>query len=88
MEANLDKIELCYKPYLSQTKMFSFSFIREQRQTISLSVENLAILSGIDCAYLSRLEQDCLQSEDPLPTVGLLEQLHNTLTEVSTQKSV
>ena len=68
--------------------MFSFSFIREQRQLMRISLENLASLSGVDCAYLSRLEQDSLQTEDPLPTVGLLDRLHDALTNAAKDKSV
>lgn len=59
--------------------MFSFSFIRDRRLDTGLSQEQLATLTALDSAYLSRLEQNSLKKDDPLPTVGMLQRLHTVL---------
>lgn len=59
--------------------MISFTFIREQRQEKGLSPEQLANQANLDVAYLCRLEQDSLLSQDPDPTVGMLQQLYSIL---------
>ncbi len=59
--------------------MISFTFIREQRQEKGLSQEQLATQANLDPAYLSRLEQDRLVSQDPDPTVGMLQRLYHIL---------
>ncbi|ACB54387.1 hypothetical protein cce_5041 [Crocosphaera subtropica ATCC 51142] len=59
--------------------MCDISFIKEQRLQLGLSLEQVANLSGLDLGYLSRLEQNSLQSYDPLPTISFLQQLHQKL---------
>jgi transcriptional regulator with XRE-family HTH domain len=61
--------------------MISFTFIREQRQEQGLSDQELANRSGLDSQYLSRLESDRLNADDPLPTIGMLRRLHSVLCE-------
>jgi transcriptional regulator with XRE-family HTH domain len=59
--------------------MHSFTFIREQRTTKGITPQVLAERAGIDCYYLSRLESDSLQADDPMPTVGLMQRLYSVL---------